>query len=140
MCAHAVRVAVEKIDGVEAVKVSLNEGMAEVRLGPENHVTLRQVREAILANGFTPKAADVRVTGRIVAQGAALALVVPGSAERYLLGAPRGAADTLAELRRHRGGAPVTLAGVVPAEDDEEESGDGAPLSLIVSSVEAGAR
>ena len=79
----------------------------------------------------------VRVTGPSL-RGAALALVVPGSAERYLLGAPRGAADTLAELRRHRGGAPVTLAGVVPAEDDEEESGDGAPLSLIVELCRGG--
>lgn len=57
------RVAVQRLDGVESVKVSLNDGVAEIRLAPDNSVTLARVREIIRSNGFSPKAAEVVVQG-----------------------------------------------------------------------------
>ena len=43
MCAHAVSVALEKIEGVELVKVSLNEGIADIKLKLGNKVTVEQI-------------------------------------------------------------------------------------------------
>jgi copper chaperone CopZ len=47
VCAHAVRVVVEKIEGVQSVKVSLKEGVATIQFVPANRVTLAQIREAV---------------------------------------------------------------------------------------------
>lgn len=42
--------AVKKLDGVDSVAVSLNEGLAIVRFRPVNRISLEEVREVIRAN------------------------------------------------------------------------------------------
>jgi copper chaperone CopZ len=61
-----VRVAVRKLPGVDSVEVSLNRGVATIWLAPGNAIRVAAIREAIRDNGFTPKAAEVKVQGRIV--------------------------------------------------------------------------
>lgn len=46
------RVAVQKLEGVEEVEVSLNEGYAEIALAPRSGVTVEGVRRVIRDNGF----------------------------------------------------------------------------------------
>ena len=46
-CAHAVRVAISKFEGVEDVNVSLQRGHAKVKLKPGNAVELKKVMEAV---------------------------------------------------------------------------------------------
>ena len=107
------RVALTKIAGVESAEVSLNQGVAIVRFRPDNRVTVEQVREVVRSNGFTPKAADVRVRGRVIDQDGALALSVPGQNSVYrLLDHP----DTAAAIPRVRAsvGKTVVIEGTVP--------------------------
>lgn len=117
------RVAVKKIDGVESVDVSLNRGLAVIRFRPEQRVAVQQVREAIRANGFTPKAAQVRVAGRLVKRGDRLALATPGEGDIFLLAAhadPPG-----------REGDEVVVEGLVP----ETKRGTTGPLTLEVHMI-----
>jgi len=124
-----VRVAVEKIDGVQAVEVRLNDGVAAIRLAPENRVSLAEIRRVIRDKGFTPKDAEVRVTGRVEARGDRLVLVVPGSTTSWTLQADVAGRARLAE----RSGQMIEVTGRVP-EDDER----GDATVLEVRSISAG--
>ena len=64
-CAFAVRGALKKISGVESVDVSLNKGLATVKLKPGNSVAPEQFWEVVKKNGFTPKDTHVIVRGDI---------------------------------------------------------------------------
>ena len=80
-CAYAVRVALMKFPGVEAADVSLNKGLATVKLKPGNNIRPMQFWEAIRKNGNTPKTTQVTVRGEIQAGGSQLK--VSGSNEVF---------------------------------------------------------
>jgi copper chaperone CopZ len=65
-CAYGVEKGLKGLSGVEQVTVSLNDGYAEVHLSDDGQATLAEIREIIRKNGFTPKDADVRVSGKVV--------------------------------------------------------------------------
>src|SRR5262245_16889797 len=64
-CAYAVRVALKKYPGVDTVDVSLNKGMAYVKLKPGNNIRPQDFWGTIRKNGFTPKATRVVVRGQL---------------------------------------------------------------------------
>ncbi len=64
-CAHAVRVAIQKIEGVASVEVTLKRGHAEVQLKPGNRVRIEQLWEAVRKQGLTPKETEVVVRGTL---------------------------------------------------------------------------
>jgi len=66
-CAYAVRVALMKFPGVESADVSLNKGLATVKLKPGNTIRPSEFWEAIRKNGNTPKATRVTVRGEVEA-------------------------------------------------------------------------
>jgi len=68
-CAYAVRGALKKFSGVESVEVSLNKGLATVKLKPGNTVQPREFWEAVRKNGFTPKETRVVVRGEVIDAG-----------------------------------------------------------------------
>lgn len=53
----------QKVNGVEAVRVSLKEGLTILELKPNNAVTLSQLRTVIRNNGFVPKEAQIVAKG-----------------------------------------------------------------------------
>ncbi|MBI2403769.1 MAG: heavy-metal-associated domain-containing protein [Gemmatimonadetes bacterium] len=118
--------AVQKLDGVRSVTVSLNDGYADIALASQNTVTVERIREAIRRNGFTPREARVRVSGSVVRQDEQLVLDVPASGMAFVLA---GSADALARLARAAGGSPITLDGTVP----ESQRGSTTPLHLRVA-------
>jgi len=69
-CAHVVYVALKKVPGVESVDVSLNKGLATVKLKPGNTVSVPQFWQLLHQQGYTPKATVVSVRGDLAeAQG-----------------------------------------------------------------------
>ena len=60
------RVSLKSVAGVDAVDVSLEKGLASVKMKPGNAATLKQLQEAITKNGFTMKPSPVSVAGKIV--------------------------------------------------------------------------
>ena len=87
-CAYAVRVALMKFPGVESAEVSLNKGLATVKLKPGNAIRPREFWEAIRKNGNTPKVTHVVVRGVIGDGGTQLK--VAGSNELFALKALAG--------------------------------------------------
>ena len=79
----------QKVDGVQSVRVSLKEGLTVLDLRPDNTVTLAQLRTVIKNNGFVSKDA------LIVARGAMRdgMFDVSGTGERLTIGAPATAVD-----------------------------------------------
>jgi len=79
-CAYAVRVALMKFAGVESVDVSLNKGLATVKLKPGNVAWPGEFWEAIRRNGNTPKTTRVVVRGEVLASGKRLKIGGVGEA------------------------------------------------------------
>ena len=73
------RVSLKSVSGVEAVDVSLDKGLASVKMKPGNAATFRQLQEAITKNGFTMKPSNVIVAGKIVMTNGQPQLQVSGS-------------------------------------------------------------
>jgi copper chaperone CopZ len=74
-----VRVSLKSVSGVDSVEVSLDKGLASVKMKRGNAATLRQLQEAITKNGFTMKPSNVSVAGRIVVTNGHAQLQVSGS-------------------------------------------------------------
>jgi len=109
VCAHAVRVSLKAVPGVDSVEVSLEKGLAVVRMKPENTATLRQLNEAISKNGFTMKDSVATVAGTVVDANGKPALRVSGSNDLLTL-IPNGSAQNAsAEM-----GKSVVVTGVIP--------------------------
>ena len=68
-CAYAVRVAIMKFPGVESAEVSLNKGLATVKLKPGNTIRPSEFWEAIRKNGNSAKSTRVVVRCEIVGSG-----------------------------------------------------------------------
>jgi copper chaperone CopZ len=65
-CAHVVDVALRKVVGVASVEVSLNKGLATVKLKPGNAVSVPQLWQLIHEKGYTPKVTNISVRGELV--------------------------------------------------------------------------
>lgn len=116
-CAYAVRGALKKIPGVESVDVSLNKGLATVKLAPGNTAQPQEFWSAIRRNGFTPKETHVQVRGEIED---GKRLKVTGSGQVFELQGDLAAFKTSS-------GKTVTLEGVLtPGKDNK------APVPLEV--------
>ena len=75
------RVAVQKVDGVQSVRVSLNGGLTVLDLKPGNAVTLTKLRQIIKNNGFVTDTASIDARGSVVD---AQTFVVSGTNERIM--------------------------------------------------------
>ncbi|MBI4541363.1 MAG: heavy-metal-associated domain-containing protein [Gemmatimonadetes bacterium] len=115
------RVAVQKLEGVEAIEVSLNRGLAVIRFRPDNALTVDQVRQVIQQSGFTPKEAEVRIAGRLTEQQGRLILPVGDRDRGYVLRERPGFDGVLAKLRAAALDREVVVEGLVPEPGDRGE-------------------
>lgn len=76
------RVSLKGVQGVDSVVVSLNQGLASVKLKPGNTVTMEQLRKAVEKNGFVTQQAEVIVRGQLQFSGKPQ-LKVLGTDETY---------------------------------------------------------
>ena len=111
-CAYAVRVAIMKFPGVESADVSLNKGLATVKLKPGNSIRPGDFWVAIRKKGNTPRGTRVTVRGEILSGGAQLK--VTGSGEIFELKPSPEAAQQL----KAAAGKTVTIEGTLtPGKD-----------------------
>ena len=123
ICAHGVRVAVQKVDGVESVQLSLERAEADIRLKPENRVSLDQFRRIVKGNGFEPREAKVTVSGSLRNAGGKLTCEVPGTTAPLVISADGSAPAAYKQLESSAaGGAPVELTGTVERLPDGRDS------------------
>jgi hypothetical protein len=83
-------VALEKVDGVDSVNVTLKRGMAHVTLAAGNRVTLADLRRIVKNAGYSSREATVTVVGVVRSHDRELRLVVSGTSEVFDLTAPNG--------------------------------------------------
>jgi copper chaperone CopZ len=74
-----VRVSLKAVPGVDSVDVSLEKGLAAVKMKPGNTTTLKQLNEAIAKNGFTMKDSSAVVAGTVAVTNSVATLTVTGS-------------------------------------------------------------
>ena len=104
------RVSLMSVNGVASVDVSLDNGLAAVKLKPGNSVTLKQLQDAITKNGFTMKQSRVTAAGTVIQASGAVKFQISGSNEMLNLvpesaGVPAPSTNT---------GAAVTVEGTIP--------------------------
>jgi hypothetical protein len=119
----AVRVAVQRLPGVEAVDVSLERAVVDIRLRAGNAITLAQVRGIIKSNGFTSKDAAVTVVGILVERGGNAALEVSGTTVVMSIVADATSPDVFRQVQNLRTttGRSVELTGTVISTTDQQE-------------------
>jgi hypothetical protein len=74
-----VRVSLKSVSGVDTVDVSLEKGLAVVKMKPGNTATLKQLNQAITKNGFTMKDSTATVAGSVIGADGNAILKVSGS-------------------------------------------------------------
>ena len=128
-CAHVVDVALKKVAGVESVEVSLNKGLAIVKLKPGNTISVPLLWELIHKNGYTPKSTAVSVRGDLANVSGQLRLKVSSSNESLALAAnPKN--PTAYREAPQKLGQTVTIQGVMEPGKDLK-----APVPLQVGQV-----
>src|SRR5579863_697659 len=116
-CAHVVDVALRKVAGVESVEVSLNKGLATVKLKPGNTISVPQLWELIHKNGYTSKATAVSVRGELSTAQGRLALKVSGTKDIIPLGADPKNPAAYGDLVRRSGETVIVQGVMTPAKD-----------------------
>jgi len=99
ICAHGIRVAVQKVDGVESVELSLERAEADIRLRPGNRVSLDQFRRIVKANGFEPRHATVTAMGSVREVGGRLSFEVSGVATALIISPDKSTPETYKQLK-----------------------------------------
>jgi len=105
-----VRVSLKSVSGVDSVDVSLEKGLAVVKMKPGNTVTLKRLNEAIAKNGFTMKDSSATVAGKVVTGDGKVTLRVSGSNDQLQLLPQSGAAPNAASMV----GQTVVVEGIIP--------------------------
>ena len=59
--------ALMKLPGVESADVSLKSASADIRLKPDNKLTMTELRKVLKENGYPTRDAQIEARGRIVA-------------------------------------------------------------------------
>ena len=103
------RVSLKAVPGVESVDVSLEKGLAVVKMKPGSPVTFKQLNDAISKNGFTMKDSVATIAGTVSETNGKVVLRVSGSNDVLTL-IPEGSAQTVASET----GKSVVVTGIVP--------------------------
>jgi hypothetical protein len=81
----------QKVDGVQNVRVSLNDGLTILDLKPGNDVTLARLRQIIKNNGFVSKDATLLARGTV--KGPRVFVVNETNEELAAIGTPQRVGD-----------------------------------------------
>ena len=100
----------KSVSGVDSVDVSLEKGLAVVKMKPGNTTTLKQLNEAITKNGFTMKDSTVSVVGAVNVTDGKETLHVSGSNDVLQLVPQSATTPKVTSLV----GITVVVEGIVP--------------------------
>ena len=129
-CAHGVRVAMQKLDGVATVELSLERAQAEVSLKPDNRLTLDQFRQVVKRNGFEPKQAVVTAIGTVREAGGRMVFEVSGVPTPLVISLDKSAPDALKQLKGAFGAKSAAVFEIVGT---VEQARDGVEAVAITS-------
>ncbi len=116
-CAHVVDVALKKVSGVQSVEVSLNKGLATVKLKPGNTVSVPQFWQLLHKNGYTPKATAVSVRGDLAELQGHVQLKVTGTNDTLMLAPDPKNPGAYADASKKLGQSVIVQGIMVPMKD-----------------------
>ena len=116
-CAHVVDVALKKVPGVESVAVSLNKGLATVKLRPGNTVSVPQLWQLLHEKGYTPKATAVSVRGELADVQGQVQLKVTGTKDTLMLAPEAKDPDAYSDASKKLGQSVIVQGVMVPGKD-----------------------
>jgi len=64
-CAYGLERGLKKMDGLQDVRVSLNDGKAYLELSENNGLSLTKIQEEVKTNGFSAQKAEVVIEGKL---------------------------------------------------------------------------
>jgi len=105
-----VRVSLKSVSGVDSIDVSLEKGLAVVKMKQGNTATLKQLNEAITKNGFTMKESTATVAGTLLITDGKETLRVSGSNDLLQLVPQSAATPSVTSLA----GKTVVVEGTIP--------------------------
>jgi hypothetical protein len=80
-----------KLPGVESAEVSLDKASADIRLKPDNRITMPQLRALLKKNGYPTRDAQIEARGKIVDAGGTLVFDLLNGSTMALDPDPKGA-------------------------------------------------
>src|SRR3954452_13554442 len=116
-CAHVVDVALNKVPGVESVEVSLNKGLATVKLKPGNTVSVPQLWQLLHDKGYTPKATSVSVRGEVTELQGHVQLKITGTRDTLTLAPDPKNPGPYSEASGKLGQSVLVQGVIVPGKD-----------------------
>ena len=116
-CAHVVHVALKKVSGVDSVDVSLNKGLATVKLKPGNAVSVQQLWQLIHQQGYTPKSTAVSARGDLENSPHGLQLKVSGTNQIIALAPDAKNGTAYADATKKVGHTVIVQGTMTPAKD-----------------------
>lgn len=126
-CAYGLERGLKKLDGVEKVKVSLNEGKAYLNLAADNPLSLQKIHDEVKNNGFSARESEVSLKGTLAKNNNQLILKV--NQESFLI-SPESAPNALDKIKILKEGESVKVEGKVG-----EEKADGNYWNMRVLKV-----
>ncbi|MBI0398060.1 heavy-metal-associated domain-containing protein [Cyclobacterium marinum] len=111
-CAYGLERGLKKMDGLESVKVSLNDGKAYLKLANSNELTLQKIQKEVKNNGFSARSAEVTLYGELAKEGNEWSVHVNGETFKVSSDTPD---DILTKLKPGK----VKLIGWVKDEEDD---------------------
>jgi hypothetical protein len=105
-----VRVSLKSVAGVDSVDVSLEKGLATVKMKPGNTTTLKQLQDAVTKNGFTMKQSKTTVAGTILVADGKTQLKISGSNDVLQLVPESQSASNASAMQ----GKSVIVTGTIP--------------------------
>ena len=115
-CAYGLERGLKKMDGIEKVRVSLNDGKAYLDLTANNNLSLKQIQKEVKVNGFSAKNAEIVLEGQLVKENNTLKIRV-NNEEYYLT------SNTEQSLINSLQPAKVKVRGIVQDEGDGKLNG-----------------
>lgn len=125
-CAYGLERGLKKMDGLQEVRVSLNDGKAYLGLAEKNDLTLRSIQEEVKKNGFSARKAEVVLMGNATKEDGQWYIETDN--ERFAV-----SQDTSIELVQKLAVGRTTLSGTVQDEDDDNLSDQ---WEIILSKIE----
>ncbi|MAU15136.1 heavy-metal-associated domain-containing protein [Flagellimonas meridianipacifica] len=114
-CAYGLERGLKKMDGLQEVRVSLNDGKAYLGLADENKLTLRSIQEEVKKNGFSAKKAEVTIMGNATKEDDQWFIETDN--ERFAV-----SQDTPVELIQKLTAGKTSVSGTVQDEEDDNLS------------------
>lgn len=125
-CAYGLERGLKKMDGLQKVRVSLNDGKAYLGLAAENELTLGAIQEEVKKNGFSAKKAKVTVSGTLRKENGQW--LIATAREQFVV-----SQATPSEYLQNMTEGQVTVSGTVQDKEDDNLSGQWA---IVLSKIE----